>query len=119
MEITDLIVMELIKREASLEGKTRIWNIADSKLWYLTSQQAQAYLGLENSANFKELASNAEFKLLSQISPLIKKKIGKDTHINLVDLGCGDGKKAAYIIEKFGEGMSVRYCPIDISGYMV
>ena len=41
MQINDLIFKELIKRGYSLEGKTRIWNIADSKLWYLTPEQAQ------------------------------------------------------------------------------
>ena len=35
-KINDLIFKELIKRGYSLEGNTRIWNIADSKLWYLT-----------------------------------------------------------------------------------
>ena len=48
-KINDLIFRELIKRGYSLEGNTRIWNIADSKLWYLTPEQAQSYLDAENS----------------------------------------------------------------------
>jgi len=35
-KINDLIFKELLKRGYSLEGNTRIWNLADSKLWYLT-----------------------------------------------------------------------------------
>ena len=31
LKINDLIIKELIKRGYSLEGNTRIWNIADSK----------------------------------------------------------------------------------------
>ena len=47
--INDLIFKELIKRGYSLKGNTRIWNISDSKLWYLKPDQAQAYLDLERS----------------------------------------------------------------------
>ena len=46
MQVNDLIFKELIKRGYSLDGKTRIWNIADSKLWYLIPEQAQGYLDL-------------------------------------------------------------------------
>jgi len=117
-QINDLIFKELIKRGYSLEGNTRVWNIADSKLWYLTPEQAQAYLDLEESDKFKELASNMEFELLKGSIKSIKKNIGKNS-INVVDLGCGDGKKAAYLIEQIRGTNDVRYCPIDISGYMV
>jgi len=41
MKINDLIFKELIKRGYELEGKTRVWDVADSKLWYLTPEQAQ------------------------------------------------------------------------------
>ena len=116
--INDLIFKELIKRGYSLEGNTRVWNIADSKLWYLTPEQAQAYLDLEDSDNFKDMASNEEFELLSKHIKEIKDAVNSDS-MNIVDLGCGDGKKAAFIVENIGKGMKIRYCPIDISGYMV
>ena len=38
---------------------------------------------------------------------------------NLIDLGCGDGKKAVLCIEDFMKELPIRYCPIDISAYMV
>ncbi len=37
----------------------------------------------------------------------------------IVDLGCGDGAKAVLCIEDFMQALPVRYCPIDISAYMV
>jgi uncharacterized SAM-dependent methyltransferase len=120
-KVNDLIFKELIKRGYSLEGNTRVWNIADSKLWYLTPNQAQGYLDLEDTENFRKIASNAEFELLENFLSEMKHKIGHGA-INLVDLGCGDGKKAAYIFEKFKKmdsNLKIRYCPIDISGYMV
>ncbi|MBS3087189.1 L-histidine N(alpha)-methyltransferase [Candidatus Pacearchaeota archaeon] len=117
-KVNDLIFKELIKRGYSLQGNTRVWDIADSKLWYLTPEQAQAYLDLENSQEFKESASNIEFDLINKNIKEISKKIGTGP-INIVDLGCGDGKKAAYIFSRLKNKSKIRYCPVDISGHMV
>ncbi len=117
-KINDLIFKELLKRGYSLRGNTRVWNIADSKLWYLTPEQAQAYLDLEDAENFKQEASNSEFELLSKNMSVIEASFGKGP-VNIIDLGCGDGKKAAYVIEKLKDGHKIKYCPIDISSYMV
>jgi uncharacterized SAM-dependent methyltransferase len=120
-QINDLIFKELIKRGYSLEGNTRVWNIADSKLWYLTPDQSQAYLDLEDTAGFKENAFNIEHDLINQNIGDILEKIGHGS-INIIDLGCGDGKKAADIahqLKKLDPKVRLRYCPIDISGYMV
>ena len=118
-QINDLIFKELIKRGYSLEGDTRTWNISDSKLWYLTPKQAQAYLDLENSKRYKKGVVNSEFTLVEDNISEILMKIG-ESKINVIDLGCGDGKKGAHIIEHLmKKGIKVRYCPIDISGYMV
>jgi len=34
-------------------------------------------------------------------------------------LGCGDGQKASLFIKELAKHMKIRYCPIDISSYMV
>jgi uncharacterized SAM-dependent methyltransferase len=117
-KINDLIFRELIKRGYSLEGNTRIWNIADSKLWYLTSSQAQAFLDLEKSKGYNEEIIQKEIKLINNNMPGILKMLGNGPH-NLIDLGCGDGRKATIFINKLKENNKVRYCPIDISSYMV
>lgn len=120
--INDLIFKELIKRGYSLEGNTRIWNIADSKLWYITPEQAQGYLDLEEDLNYKKFTGQPQGgDLIAENIGEIVEKIGVGA-INLVDLGCGDGKKAAAIvkeIKKIRPNIKIRYCPIDISGYMV
>lgn len=118
MEVNGLIFKELMKRGYSLDGKTRVWNIADSKLWYLTPEQAQAYLDVENSEDYKDGASNSEYDLIEKNINEIRKEIGTEP-VNIVDLGCGDGKKAAHIIGLLKKDRSIRYCPIDISSYMV
>jgi uncharacterized SAM-dependent methyltransferase len=117
-KINVLILKELIKRGYSLEGNTRIWNIADSKLWYLSPEQAKAYLELENSKEYKEGISNEEFDLVEGNIREILDKVGKKP-VNLIDLGCGDGKKAAHLVRHIKKDTKVKYCPIDISGYMV
>lgn len=117
--INDLIFKELIKRGYSLEGNTRVWNIADSKLWYLTPEQAQAYLDILDSESYGSDFGPKELILIHKYLKEFIKKIGKGP-LNLVDLGCGDGRKAAIFVKGFSEeGEEIRYCPIDISGYMV
>jgi len=118
MEINDLIFRELLKRGYSLEGKTRVWNIADSKLWYLTPKQAQGFLDLEKTKNYKESIIDKEVSLIKENLPKIVKSLGFRS-CNIVDLGCGDGKKAALFIDEMTNHINFRYCPIDISSYMV
>ncbi len=116
--INDLIFRELIKRGYSLEGNTRIWNIADSKLWYLTPEQAQAFLDLEDSKDYQKEIIQKEIDLIKEKMEDIMKMIGNDP-VNIIDLGCGDGKKVVIFLEKLKDRARVRYCPIDISSYMV
>ncbi|VVB79528.1 Histidine N-alpha-methyltransferase [uncultured archaeon] len=117
-KINDLIFKELLKRGYSLDGKTRVWNIADSKLWYLTPEQAQAFLDLEGSKEYHKDVIQKEIDLINDSMTKILEKI-KNEPLNVIDLGCGDGKKAALFIGKLKNTGLVRYCPIDISSYMV
>ncbi|MDH3353002.1 MAG: L-histidine N(alpha)-methyltransferase [Nanoarchaeota archaeon] len=117
-QIEGLIFKELIKRGYSLEGNTRIWNIADSKLWYLKPEQAQAFLDLESSNDYKKDVIQKEIDLINNNIEEMLSKIGKD-NLNIIDLGCGDGKKAVIFTEHLKGKMKIRYCPVDISGYMV
>lgn len=119
-KINDLIFKELLKRGYSLEGNTRIWNIADSKLWYLTPKQAQAYLDLEKSSEYNTAVNKFQSEeLMKKNASQILKELKDETAINIVDLGCGDGKKAAELVKKFPSKIKIRYCPIDISSFMV
>lgn len=116
--INDLIFKELIKRGYSLEGNTRIWNIADSKLLYLTPDQAQAFLDLESSKDYQKDIIQKEIDLINTNIEEIIGKIGEE-NLNIIDLGCGDGKKAIIFTEHLKGKMKLRYCPVDISSYMV
>jgi uncharacterized SAM-dependent methyltransferase len=124
--VNDLIFKELVKRGYALEGKTRVWNIADSKLWYLTPEQSQAFLDLERSEDYQKDVIKKELTLINKNIDEIVEELGGEP-INVIDLGCGDGKKAIILLNKIRQQMKsrkgiqkkVRYCPIDISGYMV
>lgn len=117
-QINDLIFKELIKRGYSLEGNTRIWNIADSKLWYLKPEQAQSFLNLEESKTYQSEIIQKEIDLINSNIMEFLEKIGKD-NLNIIDIGCGDGKKAVLFVEHFKGRAKIRYCPVDISSYMV
>ncbi|MDP1728993.1 MAG: L-histidine N(alpha)-methyltransferase [archaeon] len=117
-EINDLIFRELLKRGYSLEGNTRIWNLADSKLWYLTPEQAQAFLDLEQSKDYQKDIIQKEIDLIKINIRDITENMGKKP-VNLIDLGCGDGKKAVLFMNHLKNAAKLRYCPIDISAYMV
>ncbi len=122
--INDLIFKELIKRGYSLEGNTRVWNIADSKLWYLTPEQAQAYLeAVEKAPDYKLAMIDTEINLLKETMPEITKKVVLSNEVTMIDIGCGDGKKAIlpiqYIKSNFKNKVKISYCPVDISSYMV
>ena len=118
MKTNDLIFKELLLRGFDLEGKTRVWNIADSKLWYLTPSQAQGFLNLEKNESYKKSIIVKEISLINKYLTSFLKELPFKTY-NLIDLGCGDGKKASLFIKEFSKHLSIRYCPIDISAYMV
>lgn len=117
-QVSGLIFKELIKRGYSLEGKTRVWNIADSKLWYLTPEQSQGFLDLENSVEYRKKVIQQEIDLIKNNANSFLGQL-RNTPINIIELGCGDGKKAVIFIEKLKKEVKLRYCPIDISSYMV
>lgn len=119
MKVNDLIFKELLRRGYSLEGNTRVWNIADSKLWYLTPEQAQAYLNLDKSDKYSDKMFNTELQMLSQHIENISTEVLHGSPVNIIDIGCGDGKKAVPVIEELDGQVPLRYCPIDISSHMV
>ncbi|MCK9292656.1 MAG: L-histidine N(alpha)-methyltransferase [archaeon] len=116
--INDSIFQQLIKTKYRLEGKTRVWDLSDSKLWYLTPKQAQGFLDLENNINYSKSLTENEINLIDSNFNEILVKLRAKAY-NIVDIGCGDGKKASLFIKKLSNHFNIRYCPIDISSYMV
>ena len=67
MEINDLLFKELLKRGYKLEGTKRVWDLADSKLWYLTPKQAQGFLDLEKTENYRKSIIQREISIRCRI----------------------------------------------------
>lgn len=116
--INDLIFRQFLLRGFTEKDGARTWDIADSKLWYLTPEQAKGFLVIERSKEYNKAVTEKEINLLRENVPSVAKEMN-NTPTNLIDLGCGDGTKAVLCIEDFMKAVPVRYCPIDISAYMV
>jgi len=114
MRVNDLIFKELIKRGYSLKGKKRVWDVANSKLWYITPELVKGYLSLNRYPPFKKNFIDLEINLIKKnVKGMIKYCNG--SRFNLIDLGCGDGLKAQEFIKSLPSNAKVRYCPIDSS----
>lgn len=118
MKIHPLIFRELLKRGYSVEGAARVWNIADSKLEYITLQQAKTYLAITTAEDYLLPMPSTEAVLVRTHLSSIIPHLPSDS-LTIIDLGCGNGAKAAFIISKLLDRTRVRYFPVDISGYMV
>ncbi len=118
MNVHDLVFKEMIKRGYSCEGNSKVWNLSDSKLMYLVPEQAQAYLDFQNITQYKSELGNKEMNLMDKNIKFISDMFKGDS-INIVDLGCGDGKKVVNLLQSLSKVTKIRYYPIDISGYMV
>lgn len=113
MPINDLVFRELTKRGVSQD---RVWDLTSSELWYVTEEQAQRYIDLEHSETYGLVQVETQL-IETHINDIVNSL--SDSRYNLVDLGCGDGQKAALFIGKLRQRVNVRYCPVDISDYMV
>jgi uncharacterized SAM-dependent methyltransferase len=116
--VGEMIFKEFIKRGYSLEGDTRVWNIADSKFWYFTPEQAQAFIDLEKNDSKQRLFVGSEVDLLRKNFSKITLELGNKP-VNVIDLGCGNGEKALVFIRGFKDKSKIKYCPIDVSSFMV
>lgn len=116
--ISDLTFKELLKRGFRMDGETRVWDLADSKLWYLSDSQSEGFLELTRTARYQASVVDKEIQLLRSTMDVILDSL-PSRHCNVIDLGCGDGIKASLFLSELAGDAKVRYCPIDISSYMV
>lgn len=118
MKINDTIFKELIKRGYSKRGGSRVWDISDSKLWYLTPELISGFLALENYEPYKKHINEPELALIKEHAASVAAHAESKT-FNLVDLGCGDGHKAEAFVKYLPKDVSVRYCPVDFSSLLL
>lgn len=115
--VNNLIFKELIKRGYSEKNSSKIWNLADSKLIFCLNNGGQTFFDFEKNSRYQNKIDLQEINTIKNNIKEIKDNI-KDKAINIVDLGCGSGKKAASIIQQLKD-FKIRYCPIDINSDLV
>ncbi len=118
MKVNDLIFRELIGRGYSIRGKTRIWNLSEPKLLYLTPELTKGFLNLTKFSVYKKKVYDIEVDLLKKNALNILAPFD-GRPFNLIDLGCGDGIKAKEFIKSLKGKSKLRYCPVDISDYLI
>lgn len=117
MQINKKIFAELIKQGYSVRAKRRVWDISDGKLWCLTPELVKGYEKFEKYAPYRQNVVVPETQLVKKNLKKIAKSLGK--RFNIIDLGCGDGKKAEALIKSLPNSVKVRYYPVDISKILV
>ena len=118
MKSKGIIFSELIKRGRSLRGETRVWDISDSKLWFLTPELVEGFLNLRKFEPYKNNVIAPEIKLIEENSSKIFESAGYKK-FNLIDLSCEDGVRAEAFIKNLPSDVSLRYCPVELSPYLV
>jgi uncharacterized SAM-dependent methyltransferase len=118
MVVNDTIFKELIKRGYSDRDGCRVWDVSDSKLWYLTPELSQGFLKLKQFQPFRKNVVEKEIELIKAHAHRVAERFGSKK-FNIVDLGCGGGRKAATFIESIPSDIKIRYCPLDISKFFL
>ncbi|MFH1521547.1 MAG: L-histidine N(alpha)-methyltransferase [archaeon] len=118
-QVNNLIFKELIKRGYSEKNGSKTWNLADSKLIFCSNDEGQAFFDFEKNSRYQNKIDLQEINTIKENIKEIKNNI-KDKAVNIVDLGCGSGKKAADIIQRLKlKDFKIRYCPVDINSDLV
>jgi len=118
MELKNELFREFIKNGYATEDGKKIWNIADRKFLYMNPKLSKSFLDLRSFKFYKEQVINREIALLHANSLKLKKLVGKEPY-NLIDVYCGDGKKACEYVNALGDSGDIRYCPTNVHDYLV
>ena len=119
MEINETIFKELIRRGYSIRGDTRVWDISDSKLWFLTPELSKGFVAVKDQMSpYKKHVIEPEMKLLGENAKKLVELLGKNK-FNLIDMGCGTGGRAKLLIENMPSNVKLRYCPVAMNNYFI
>lgn len=114
-EVKETILKEFIRNGYSVERGVRVWNIANSQLLYLTSEQIEIHKELAKEPLQRKDAEQERHLFIDNFED-IKKSVGNEG-FNLVVLG-GGSKRLFPLIKKLkGLKLPFRYCPVDSSAF--
>jgi uncharacterized SAM-dependent methyltransferase len=114
MNVEQALLEKIDGQEPKLRDSTRVWYVNDSKLWYLTDEQADGYLAVSESDEYKTGMHDAETDLIERNLERIVTKLDDD--VRALDLGCGKALKTIQVLaEAQNRGKNVVFYPVDIS----
>ena len=109
------LVLNYLENNVPDDGR---WYLNFSKLWYMTTEQAKAYLNLSNDKYYSSGIHENEFNLLKQHAGEIVNDWNED--IAVVDLGCRTAEKTLVKIkEAFNQGKEPYFHLVDINPYFL
>ena len=109
----ELVEMIDHQRPQIRDGR-RVWFADDSKLWYVSSQQAKAYLSIDSSKAYKKGMHNAEHDAIQLNMPRIIARMAPELY--LFDLGCGTAMMTIKITKQAEDaGKKVGLVLVDLS----
>ena len=114
MALRDLLFAELVKKGYSeLKDGRKVWDVANRNFLYQTDELAQAFLNLRDHPRYRATILNIEIDLLVRAVKQFASKIS--TNANVIDLGCGDGKKAKVFFENLQIDGEFSYVPVSVN----
>jgi uncharacterized SAM-dependent methyltransferase len=110
---------ELIKNGYSRTDGYKTWDIANRKFLYFTDELAKGYLKMRSFDKYKKNVVEREINLMRLNKDKFVKVMGNGS-FNLVDVGCGDGKKIVHLLNELGTDIGkVKYVPFSVSKLLV
>jgi uncharacterized SAM-dependent methyltransferase len=111
MELKTKLFEELVRKGhiERLDGR-KVFDVADRCFLYESDNLAEAFLKLRAHPRYKATIINIEIELLEEFARRFINVIG-DKPCNVIDMGCGDGKKAKAFFGALEGVGKIRYCP--------
>ncbi len=114
MDICRTLLEKIDGQKPKIRSSVKVWYVNDSKLWYLTDEQAEGYLQASHSDEYKSGMQDAETNLIERNLDQIVDQL--EMQVKVIDLGCGEALKTLKILRETRQrGKQVIFYPVDIS----
>ena len=117
-KLNELILNEFVKNGYANRDGVRVWDISDRRFLYFTKDLAKGFLKLRKFKPYKKQVLNREVKLIKRLMGEVSNGLNNES-FNLIDVFCGDGKKASAFIKSLDNNSNVKYCPVNVGSYLV
>lgn len=118
IDVKAQILSMLQNQDPEVRDQTRVWLINDSKLWYADDKQAEAYLAVDKSDEYRKGMHDAERSLIDQNIWAITSHM--DSNLSFFDLGCGNALMTINIVKQAElRDIYAAFYPVDISATML